>query len=494
MNDFTKTTAVLLIGFFLVSSVLQGTAVGITQEEEETLSKEFLKITLAHYDLVEDPLIVDYVNKVGHRVASRLDNPPFQFHFYVIRQDVYNAFAGPAGHIFINSGLLEGLKSENELAGILGHEISHVACRHISEMVDRSKKTTLVTLAGIATGIFLGISGAPTAASAVTVGSIAAGATATLAYSREDEMEADQIALKYLAKAGYSGDGLLNALKLIRSRNWYGSDQIPAYLTTHPAAEDRIAYISSCMKDQPEELSHSGEDEFIIMRTRLTALYGEERMARKKFETALNNQPDDYLSNYGYGLVLSRVGDNMGAVKHFRKALSIKPLDQMVIRELGRVYFLNGDYQQAYVMLKDAARPSSTDADVRFYLGRTLKALGKTKQAIWELEQLLSEHPGFVPAYYHLGIIYGEQEMLGEAHYYLGLYYRKKRQNRNAVFHLKRAVQHLTAMKKKQKAEAELKSVGVGDDPQKDARPDSSGFVQWVPRPFFPVQLETFLP
>jgi len=434
----------------------------MTIEEEAALSKEFLKVTLRHYELVDDPLIVDYVNKVGQKIVAELPSPPFHYRFYVIRQDVYNAFAGPGGHVFINSGLLEGMESEDDLAGLLAHEVSHVACRHISNMVEQSNKTTLLTLAGIATGILLGVGGAaPAAASAVTVSSIAAGASASLAYSRENEMEADQIALKYLAKAGYSGEGLLKTLKKIRSRNWYGSDQMPVYLSTHPAVEDRIAYISSSMEGMPSSSPQYDTTEFQVIQTRLTALYGEERIARKKFETVVKNQPDHYLSHYGYGLILTRTGDYNGGIKHFRQALENKPLDQTVIRELGRVYFLNGNYEEAYAMLKGAASPSSRDSEVRFYLGRTLKALGKPIEAAAELERLLDDNPNYIPAYYHLGIIYGEQQKMGDAHYYLGLYYRKKGQIKNSVFHLKRAVKHLDAMKKRKRAEDVLKSVDV---------------------------------
>ena len=468
MNCIMKQTATLILFFFIFASAFPDQAVCMSVEEEEELSREFLKATLRHYELVDDPIIVDYVNSVGQKIVAELPSTPYRYRFYVIKQDVYNAFAGPGGHIFINSGLLEGLESEDDLAGLLGHEISHVACRHIADMVEQSKKTTLLTLAGIATGILMGVGGAaPAAASAVTVGSIAAGASASLAYSRENEMEADQIALKYLEKSGYSGEGLLRTLKKIRSRSWYGSDQIPVYLTTHPAVEDRIAYISSSLEGMSTIQTNTGDPEFHGIQTRLTALYGEERIARRKFETAVKNQPDHYLSHYGYGLILTRTGDNTGAIKHFRKALEIKPLDQKVIRELGRVHFLNGDYKEAYSMLKEAARPSSRDSEVRFYLARTMKELGNPEEAAWELEALLDSNPNYAPAYYHLGLIYGEQEKMGHAHYYLGLYYKKKGRLKNTVFHLRKAVQHLDDMKdkmKKKRAEAILKSAGVEDE------------------------------
>ena len=188
--------------------------------------------------------VVAYVNNIGKRILSALPQQPFKYRFYVIDEDVYNAFATPAGHIFVYTGLLDAMEEEEELAGILGHEIAHVYCRHISQKIERSKKIGVATLAGIAAGILLGVGGAGEAASAVTMGSMAAGQTAELSYSRENEMQADQFGLKFITEAGYSASGLLKILKKIRSKTWFGSDQIPKYLMTHPAVEDRIAFIA----------------------------------------------------------------------------------------------------------------------------------------------------------------------------------------------------------------------------------------------------------
>ena len=111
------------------------------------------------------------MNKIGNRILSVLPQQPFNYHFYVIKEDVYNAFATPAGHIFVYTGLLDAMDEEEELAGILGHEIAHVYCRHISQKIERSKKIGIATLAGIAAGILLGVGGAGEAANAVTMGS-----------------------------------------------------------------------------------------------------------------------------------------------------------------------------------------------------------------------------------------------------------------------------------------------------------------------------------
>ena len=140
------------------------------------------------------------------------------------------------------------MDNEEELAGIIGHEISHVVCRHISKRIERSKKISALSLAGIAAGILLGIAGAGAAAQAVLVGSQAAGHSTMLAYSREDEMQADEIGLKYLKKAGYNGKELITILQKIKSVQWFGPEQIPTYLTTHPAIDDRIIYIGSWLE------------------------------------------------------------------------------------------------------------------------------------------------------------------------------------------------------------------------------------------------------
>ena len=95
-------------------------------------------------------------------------------------------------------------------------------------------------------GIFLGATtGDPAALQALTIGSAAAGQTASLAHSREDEAQSDQLGLQYIRKAGYDPAGLLSVLKKIRSKQWFGTQQIPTYMVTHPALEDRLVWVDN---------------------------------------------------------------------------------------------------------------------------------------------------------------------------------------------------------------------------------------------------------
>ncbi|MFW6335163.1 MAG: M48 family metalloprotease, partial [Desulfosalsimonas sp.] len=99
-------------------------------KDEKELAEEFLETVHRHFTVIEDPVIHNYINELGGRIVNALPPQPFEYKFHVIKQDSINAFAGPAGNIFVFSGLIEALDTESELAGILAHEIAHVSARH----------------------------------------------------------------------------------------------------------------------------------------------------------------------------------------------------------------------------------------------------------------------------------------------------------------------------------------------------------------------------
>ncbi len=455
---FTIWTAIV----FTISVIFPGGAFGLTVRDEEKLSREFLKVAMKHYTVIKDPYIVDYINKVGQEIVSVLPEQPFKYKFYMVKDDVYNAFAGPAGHIFINSGLFEAMESEEELAGILGHEIAHVACRHISGMVEKSKKVGLATLTGIALGIFLGIGGGGDAASAIAMGSIAAGKSASLAYSRENEMQADQIGLKYLNEAGYSGKNLLSMLRKIRNKSWFGSEQIPTYLNTHPANEERMSYIGTWIENHEKiskEFPKNASSEFHMIHTRLVAMYGETDIALKKIETNVKNKPDDPMANYGYGLILARTGNLKEAVIRLKGVLEKKPFDPIILKDLGRIYFLNGQFKEALQILDSNQEFTLDDPERSFLIGRCLIMLGKYNEAIYILEKLIKENPDYPNAFLFISEPYHKIGRHGESSYYLGLHYKNKGELKNAHFHLKMALKKLDDQGKKDKIKKLLKSI-----------------------------------
>jgi len=129
------TLLVILTGIFVPPG-----AEGISIKKEEELSREFLSVVFRYYEVANAPIIVNYINDLGQKILAAFPPQPFKYHFYVIKDDSLNAFASPAGHIFVNSGLIQAMESEEELAGVISHEIAHASLRHISKKNRTVKK------------------------------------------------------------------------------------------------------------------------------------------------------------------------------------------------------------------------------------------------------------------------------------------------------------------------------------------------------------------
>jgi len=426
----------------LVSLILPAPLGALTYSKEEEFGREFARYVETHMEVIDDQFIAGYVESVGQRVLSYFPSQQLKFRFRVIKSEVYNAFAGPGGHIFIHSGLIAAMESEDELAGILGHEIAHVTSRHISQKLARQKKISYVTLAGIVAGLLLGAAGSQTGAQALAYGTLAASQSAELAYSRENELEADEKGLHSIAAAGYNGYGLVKILKKMRNREWFGTKQVPTYLKTHPATEDRILYIDGWMADNKSALrptQASNPRGFIVAHTRVLALYTDRQLALKTLKRGVDEYPEQAISHYGYGLVLARSGKYDQAIEHFETALRIRPFDPYLLGELGRAQYFEGLYRPALNNLEAAVKIFPEFADGFFYLGRTYQQLGMYPEAVRYLEELFDLAPRYPRLSYFIGNAYGKLGQLGQAHYYLALYYLKKGEQETARFHLQRA-------------------------------------------------------
>ena len=309
----------------------------------------------------------------------------------------------------------------------------------------------------------MGLAGADGgAAQAVTQGSQAAARSAQLSYSRENEMQADQLGLIYLADAGYGGDGLLKILKTMRAKQWYDSSQVPTYLMTHPAIDDRIAYIDGQLAAAPRTAkpqSKKSSDEFERMLTHLITQYGNENLVLKETEAALKNNPADLVARQRYGLILARVGRRGEAIDQLKMVLQKRAFDPYTLRDIGRVYFLDGQYQQALKMLKTAHNMIPDDAECGLFLGEAQLELGAYDDASTVFLDVVKKNPTYTQVYYFLGQSLGKQGELADAHYYLAVFHARKKDYQTAAIQLRRALKYVKDPEKKAKIEKSLKTL-----------------------------------
>lgn len=202
----------------------------IGYEEESSIGQAMALQVIARYGgLVEDQALTRYVNLVGRAVAHTCDRPDIPYRFAVLNHDSINAFAAPAGYVFVTRGLLKHVKNEAELAAVLGHEIAHVSRKHILDVIQRSKRIAGVTEAGLS---YAGQN--PAAFKQIIDGAVKKLLDEGLDQSKE--LEADTIGEEFAARVGY--DPTAYVTFLTRLRQVKGDDR--AFFKTHPDFASRI--------------------------------------------------------------------------------------------------------------------------------------------------------------------------------------------------------------------------------------------------------------
>jgi predicted Zn-dependent protease len=204
--------------------------------------RAFIAEALRAYRFVLDPDVTGPVQRTGRRLVEAIGEDPGAFHFFVVDEPQPNAFAIPGGYIFVFTGLLTKLADEDELAGVLAHEIGHVTHNHFFQDRKQVLALNLATLAALL------LSGGHPAALAFPLG---ASYNLQLAYSREHEADADAAAVGYLRKAGYDPAGLARFFQTLEIYERFNASEVPAYFTTHPGVADRLRVVQAMAADYP---------------------------------------------------------------------------------------------------------------------------------------------------------------------------------------------------------------------------------------------------
>jgi predicted Zn-dependent protease len=449
-------TLVILCFIMTLSHPASGLASMTVKEEKEMGDKLVLQIQ-QNVDMINDPLITEYVNEVGRRLVEEAHDRRFDYHFYVVKEQEPNAFAIPGGHVFVTSGLIRFVDTEDELAGVIGHEIAHSVLRHIDKAMDRAKRLSLLTLAAIIAGAFLtrDAKGAAT----LSTGAMAMAQSLMLKYSRENEAEADQKGIKYLNDAGYGSQAMVTFLKKIYRWQRAIAPDVPTYLSTHPGVDERIAYLSNTFTATPKSLvihpSAAGDLEKIQIRLFLREKGGMEGI--NQFSSQLREKPGDVNLLYGLGISYDMVGRAHEAIPYLSEALKASPKDALLVRELGIAYFEAKEVDKALDTLKDAVRTFPNDTTLLFYLAQGNQEKGRWDDALSFYQRVLEIDPGRVELYYNLGVLYDKKGVLDLSHENFGLYFKEKGQQEIALFHFRKALEYTQDWRKKRELEALIK-------------------------------------
>jgi len=248
-------------------------------EKEIALGKGLAQDIERSAKIVDDPVVAEFVNRMGQNLVRNSD-AKVPFTIKVVDSEEINAFALPGGFFFINSGLILAADTEAELAGVMGHEIAHIAARHGTRGATRGQIANLATLPLIFMGGWAGFGIRQAAQIAIPAG--------FLMFSRAFEREADMLGLQYMYKAGYDPGAFIDFFEKLQSKEKRKPGTLAKVFSSHPPTDDRVTTaqknIQEMLKEKPEYVVTTSE--FQDVKARLSAMHN-----RRKLDPQDPNRP-----------------------------------------------------------------------------------------------------------------------------------------------------------------------------------------------------------
>jgi predicted Zn-dependent protease len=457
----------LILFLFLLGTLLQNFhrvnhAFAFSVGEEKEVGEQLLTLVRKEFKLIDEPDVIQYINNLGQETLSVAGSQYFDYHFFVINNKELNAFAAPSGLIFFHSGLIESLESEGELVGVMAHEIGHVVSRHLADRIDKSAKINAVSMLGILAGIALG--GGPLA-EALIAGSAAAGQSAILSFSRQDEEEADRLSFKWMQEQERDPKAMVDMLHEIHTMNRYRMGYVPPYLLTHPGPDVRMGYIQDLILFSPKK-QYIDVDEFPFQRfkSRVISLTKDPIQLISYYQNSVATMEPDSRASAMAHYVLSQAyliaADYDKAETALRRTMAFFPDKQILQADLGVIYLKSGKYDEALNLLQTSKRTGRDNGYASYYLAMLYEKTGKLQMASELYEELLGIMPDYSKLYYQLANVKAKLNKQEEGFYYYGYYYWYEGNLTSAKNHFLQAVTMLPKdSRKKTEAENMLKKI-----------------------------------
>jgi len=239
----------------------------LSEGDAAKLGALFIRQSRFQLPYISDPELVDYINRLGNRLLAVSSDAGKDYQFYLIDNNVINAFAVPGGHIALHTAILTKSKTESELASVVGHEIAHVTQRHIARKLEGSRYDSWLALGALLAAAAVGGSDAAQAAFGLANASII---DRQLTYSRAYESEADSLGIRLLSRAGFDPKAMPVFFKRLLDENRINDSNAPEFLRSHPLTIDRISESSERVRAYPS-VDEPEQSEFLMMQAKARA-------------------------------------------------------------------------------------------------------------------------------------------------------------------------------------------------------------------------------
>lgn len=377
----------------------------VSEDSEIQMDKKFAPHQFStDLGVVQDTELNTYLNQVGKSLASRSHRPGMPYSFRAVNAAYINAYAFPGGSITCTRGILLTLSDEGELAALLGHELGHVNARHTAHQMSQG---TLISALAVGVGAAIGTQNQDLGNLAGQLGMVGAGMLLA-SYSRDNERQADALAMDYMVRSGYHPQGAVGLMDMLRKTSKEKPDTFQLMFATHPMSEERyqnlkeLAY--SRYKGTPAQLVN--RERYLDQTARLRSLKGAimkmqnggTLLAQKKiteaegeFRGAVNLAPNDY----GGLILLSRClliqKKVEEALVYSERAKKIYPQEAQAHQLAGIARIQKKDFPRAFEDFSRVEKNLPGNPMITFFKGYSLDGMNKKKEAAGFYTQYLRE-------------------------------------------------------------------------------------------------------
>ena len=395
----------------------------LNNTEEAQIGRMIMRDIRRSGQVVEDPLITEYLNDIGSRIAAQTNEGDHSFTFFAVEDPRINAFALPGGFIGVHTGLIEASRNEDELAGVLAHEVAHVTQRHIARAIHANSRQSILSTAMMLGAIIVAVAGgssdAVQGAMAVAQGSAV---QQQINFTRTNEYEADRVGIAALADAGYDPYGMASFFEVM-SRQTTTSPEMraPEFLRTHPVTTARVAEARNRARSYPPIRSDDSTS-YGITRTRIiVSRFDTPMQAVEYFENRDYDKQND-IERYGRAVAYQRAGNNFAALPIFEALLE---KDKSVIAYhigLGQTLVALDQTSRALDIFERAVELFPRNVPLVIEYGERLLELGQPRKAHKMLLDLMNNVPPTPEQVRLIARAASMAEENAEAYYYLSEY------------------------------------------------------------------------
>jgi Zn-dependent protease with chaperone function len=349
----------------------------LTRDQEVQLGKEAAAQVEREMEVVHNPEIEAWLNQIGQRLAKAPEANAYPYYFKLVNEQSINAFALPGGPMFVHTGLLQAADTEGEVAGVLAHEMSHVALRHgVAQMGKQQTWGTIFGIAGAALGAVTSDSsgGCGMLCQIGEMGTGLAGNSVLMKFSRGYEHDADLNGARMLASSGYDPIGLPAFFEKLEAK--VGTDAEPKglalWMSSHPATGSRVKYVSEDIKFYPKRDYTTSTGNFAHVKQVVASIPGPKPkpaflLLAKQGASPRTNLPSGYKDYQANGFAVAYPGSWGVGQPQPGASLYIAPQGGVAKSQNGDVELLAGAMLDYYVAQGNSA-PVQLDAGTKEFL------------------------------------------------------------------------------------------------------------------------------